>query len=120
MPTRTRVLVVHGDAETRHALASTLTTEGMTVDEAVSARDAAAIVGYAPPDVVVYDLAWGTGLRQLDALASQIEATHACTPAVVLLTPAWVRVERGITLRGRVSPAELASAVRRASRERRT
>jgi DNA-binding NarL/FixJ family response regulator len=112
---RPRVLLVHGDAHARHALASTLATEGMTVDEARSARDAEAIAGYAPPDVVVYGLGWGSRLRQLDALSAAVEQR----PAVVLLTPAWVRARRGVTLRGRVGSAELVSAVGRALRERR-
>lgn len=115
---RRRVLLVDGDAETRTMVAQALVDDGLTVDEAVDANDALTIVDYAPPDVVVYSLGWGAGLRALDRLEEAVIEHGDPAPAVVLRTPAWVRAERGITVRGRVAVHELVAVIERAVRQR--
>lgn len=117
-PRRRRVLLVGGDDETRTLVAQALADEGLTVDEAIDARDALDIVGYAPPDVVSYSLGWGAGMRALDELERTIVERGHRAPAVVLSTPAWARAERGVTLRGRVRPHELIAAIEDAVRRR--
>ncbi|HEY8432288.1 MAG TPA: hypothetical protein VIL20_28140 [Sandaracinaceae bacterium] len=105
------------DVETRTMVAQALADEGLTVDEACDAHDALAIVGYAPPDVLVYHLGWGAGLHALDDLERSIVERGHRRPAIVLSTPSWVRARRGITLRGRVGVHELIAAIERAVRE---
>ncbi len=114
---RARVLLVNGEDASRSMLAQALAEQGITVDEASDAHDALEIVDYAPPDVVVYTLGWGAGLHELDELEAAVEEHGECPPAVVLSTPAWIRAQRGITLRGPAQIHELIAAIRRALRE---
>ncbi len=115
---RRRVLLVGGEDATRALVAEELCARGLTVDEAVDAHDALAIVDYAPPDVVVYSLGWGAGLHALDRLREAMMEHGDRAPAIVLTTPGWARAHRGITLRGRVPVPELLDAIERAVRQR--
>lgn len=113
-PARDRVLIVDGNVTSRTELAEALASQGLTVDEARGAEDAMAIASAAPPDVVVYSVAWGSGLHQLDLLEELVAQARSRAPAIVLNTPVWMRATRGITLRGAVRIVDLVSAIERA------
>jgi CheY-like chemotaxis protein len=116
---RARILIVEPEDEARAAMSKALRDDGFVVDEATAANDATEIARYAPPDVIVFAMTWGSGLRSLEALRTEIESTRGASPAVVLLVPAWMPFKRGVTLQHPIRPYELPEAVRLALSEAR-
>jgi CheY-like chemotaxis protein len=111
---RTRILIVEHDDESRAAMVKALEDPEVVVDEASDANAALEIARYAPPDVLVYAMAWGSGPRSLEALRTEIERTRGAPAALVRLVPSWMPFKRGVTLTHPIRPSELPQAVERA------
>lgn len=75
------VLIVEDDREIRALMQATLSVEGFAVKTAVSIREALAIFGHAPPDVIVLDLGLpdGEGLE----LVRAVRKSHSVPMLVV-------------------------------------
>jgi CheY-like chemotaxis protein len=115
-----RILLVDGEPDSRELLAEALADHGYAVDEATAARDALDVVDLAPPDVIVYSIAWSAGRHALRQLEDAVRERTGVAPSVVLETPPWMRLRptRGRVLRRPVQLGDLLVAIHGALADR--
>jgi CheY-like chemotaxis protein len=83
-----RVLLVEGDAETRHLLSMLLTQHGAIVTVAGAVDEGYALIERDPPDVLVSDIEFSgeDGLALIKRIRQSADPRMACLPAAALTT----------------------------------